>query len=329
MAKGPVLIEIEESDAPSVADAAPVPDLAIPSGQAMQGVAQIATRPPSRLARWFFGLLGSVLIAVLSAAAWDWVMAWITRQPILGAVFAGLLGALILVALLITGKELLALRRLSQIDALRHDATRAREVSDLSRARTVARQVKGLYGGRADMKWARARFDELAPDQLDAQSLLGLAERELLTTLDAQAEAEIRAAARQVATVTALVPLALADVFAALAANMRMIRRIGEIYGGRAGTLGAWRLMRAVLGHLVATGAVAAGDELLEPILGGSVLSKLSRRFGEGLVNGALTARVGVAAMDVCRPLPFAEVERPKARVLVKGALTGLFSRAA
>ena len=136
---------------------------------------------------------------------------------------------------------------------------------------------------------------------------------------------EVEAAARQVATVTAIVPLALADLFTALTANLRMIRRIAEVYGGRAGTLGSWRLTRAVMAHLVATGAVAVGDDMLEPVLGGSILGKLSRRFGEGLVNGALTARVGVAAMEVCRPLAYEMDERPKARHLVKQALGGLF----
>jgi putative membrane protein len=106
-----------------------------------------------------------------------------------------------------------------------------------------------------------------------------------------------------------------------------MIRRIAEIYGGRSGTLGSWRLVRAVMTHLVATGAVAIGDDLLGSIGGGTILSKLSRRFGEGLVNGALTARVGVAAMEVCRPLPFGEGKRPSVTSLVRRALTGLFER--
>ena len=29
-----------------------------------------------------------------------------------------------------------------------------------------------------------------------------------------------------------------------------------------------------------------------------------SARFGEGAVNGILTARIGLAARDVCRPIP-------------------------
>ncbi|MEO1155194.1 MAG: YcjF family protein, partial [Pseudomonadota bacterium] len=61
-------------------------------------------------------------------------------------------------------------------------------------------------------------------------------------------------------------------------------------------------------------------------VAGGGVLSKISRRFGEGLINGALTARVGVAAMEVSRPLPFGKDRRPSVTGIVKRALTGLFS---
>ena len=104
-----------------------------------------------------------------------------------------------------------------------------------------------------------------------------------------------------------------------------MIRRIAEIYGGRAGALGAWRLTRAVMTHLVATGAVAVGDDLIQSVAGGTALSRISRRFGEGVVNGALTARVGVAAMEVCRPLPFSREKKPSVTRLVQRALTGLF----
>src|SRR5690606_14671773 len=94
---------------------------------------------------------------------------------------------------------------------------------------------------------------------------------------DSAAAARGRAggAARQVATVTALVPLALADVMVALSANIRMIRRIAEIYGGRAGTLGSLRLTRAVLTHLVATGAIAVGDDVISSVAGASLLSKV------------------------------------------------------
>lgn len=319
MTKGPVLIEIEDETAPEVADAPPVPDTVpsvAPRGEAMQMAARVAARKPSRIGRVFWGLAGALLTAVLSAAAWDFMTGWIARAPIVGWAFTGLLGAFVLTLLVVCLRELAALRRLARLDGLRHAAARATEQNDLSAARIVVDRLDALYRARPDTEWGRARLQELRGDQMDAAGLLKLAESTLVIPLDKAAEREVEAAARQVATVTALVPLALADVVAALTANLRMIRRIAEIYGGRGGLLGSWRLTRAVMAHLVATGAVAVGDDMLEPVLGGSILGKLSRRFGEGLVNGALTARVGVAAMEVCRPLTYLPGDRPKARRL-------------
>jgi hypothetical protein len=119
-----------------------------------------------------------------------------------------------------------------------------------------------------------------------------------------------------------VIPVILA---AALTANLRMIRRIAEVYGGRSGMLGSWRLTRTVFTHLIATGAVAIGDDMIGSIAGGGVLSKVSRRFGEGVINGALTARVGIAAMEVCRPFPFHTTKKPTVTALGRRALTGLF----
>ena len=329
MSKGPVLIEIEESDSLSRPDRAPpVPDEALPEvadGQAMQQVTGLMSRKPSRLARLFWGVAFVLVTTVLSIAAWDYAMTLILRLPMLGYGVTGLGALLIFLLLIMALRELSMIARLTRLDALQAKATEALENQDLSAARHVVTGLKRLYRGRADMRWGQDRLSDQETDQFDADALLALAEQELLASLDKAAAAEIEAAARQVATITALVPLALADVIGALTANLRMIRRIAVIYGGRSGVLGNWRLARAVMAHLIATGAVAVGDDLLGSGAGGGLLSKVSRRFGEGVVNGALTARVGVAAIEVCRPMPFVSVKRPSVTGLVRRALTGLF----
>jgi putative membrane protein len=152
-----------------------------------------------------------------------------------------------------------------------------------------------------------------------------LAEREVLAPLDRAALAEIESAARQVATITAFVPLALADVAAVLFANVRLIRRLSQIYGGRSGSLGSLALMRRVAGALLGAGAMALADDLVGSVAGGGILGKISRRFGEGVLNGALTARVGIAAMELSRPLPFVALARPNTGATVSRALAGLF----
>ncbi|MGX9357105.1 YcjF family protein [Roseobacteraceae bacterium S113] len=324
---GPVLIDLEERGAPNPAEVAPVPDAAAPTGAAMQSVAAIAARRPSRVARWFWSALVALVTALVSVAAWDYVWALLASRPILGAIIAGLIGLVVLLLLVIALREMAAFSRLRRVDAFQRRADEALAASDLSAARALARDLMRFYRGREETRWGRDALGERLEDVFDADAVLALSEETLMAPLDRAAEREVQAAARQVATVTALVPLALADVVAALTANVRMIRRIAEVYGGRSGTLGSWRLTRAVMAHLVATGAVAVGDDLLDSFVGGSILGKLSRRFGEGLVNGALTARVGVAAMEVCRPVPFSASKRPSVRGIVQSALAGLVRR--
>lgn len=325
--QGPVLIEMHDAPMPTPALAPHLPDEAPqPDGRAMQAVLRAGAGRGSRLGRWF--LMSSLSLAgfLVSLAAWNYVTGLLGRHPLLGWTAAVLFGAVLLTALALCLRELMAYVRLARLDRLRHLAEQAGQSGDLTAARQFSTALARLYQGRADLAWAANRMRERVGDIMDGESLLHLTETEFLGPLDQAARREIEVAARQVATVTAIVPLALADVVAALFANLRMVRRIAELYGGRTGTFGSLRLMRTVMVHLVATGAVAVGDDLIHSVAGGGLLSKLSRRFGEGVINGALTARVGIAAMEVCRPMPFAALPRPGVTNLLSRGLAGLFS---
>ncbi|WP_308916449.1 TIGR01620 family protein [Jannaschia sp. LMIT008] len=322
----PVLIDLDAEAASDPAAAPPIPDEAPPpdtsSGRAMQTLAVLAARPQRGLGRWLWGTLAALLAFAASVAAWDFVTGLIARNVVLGWIALALVAAFVLAALAVILREVSALSRLARID---HFHAKAATVADLAAARALTDRLAAFYAGRPDTEWGRAELAARTGDVFDADAQLALAERTLLVPLDLAATREVEAATRQVALITAFVPIALADVAAAAASNLRMIRRIALIYGGRAGTLGSWRLARTVLAHLAATGAVAVGDDLIHSVAGGGLLAKLSRRFGEGAVNGALTARVGLAAMEVCRPLPFAHERPPRITALLSRALTGLF----
>ncbi|PPB79540.1 putative membrane protein [Albidovulum inexpectatum] len=325
--RGPVVIEIGDKPSARPDIAPPVPDAPGAGGRptAMQILATRQGGSRSRLGALFFAALSGLIGLMISVAAWRFIQGLIASYPLLGWVAAGLAGLTALAALLIVLRELRAYARLARLDRVHAAALEAVASGDLRAAGRVVDRLVALYSAREDTSWGRTRLAERRGDVFDADALLALAEAELVAPLDRAAVAEVERAARQVATVTAIVPLALADVVAALVANLRMVRRIAEIYGGRAGVIGSWRLLRAVMTHLVATGAVAVGDDLVQSVAGGGLVSKLSRRFGEGIINGALTARVGLAAIDVCRPLPFAARPRPRVSDIVRRALTGLF----
>lgn len=325
--RGPKLIEDGFDDLPPApANAAEAPEIdALPAeGSAATAARIVAAKRGSFLARLFWSSLVSLLTLGLGLWFWETVEALLARNIWLGRVALGLVALVGTTLLIMILRELASLSRLRRIDSVREAALRAVATRDKGAAKAVLASLNGLYRGRAELTNARAEVAQLETDVIDGDALVDIAERTLMRPLDQEAEAVVRRGARDVAAATALIPLALLDVLAVLAINLRMIRQIADVYGGRAGWLGSWRLLRSIAAHLVTAGAIAVGEDLLGPALGGSVLSKLSRRFGEGLVNGALTARIGVAAVEVCRPLPFRVRPRPNVTGLVKSALSGL-----
>lgn len=324
--RGPVVIEDDElplaattpADAPSVdeadADLSPEPATAVAVRMAGSGGSW-------GLGALFWASLMGLLSLVVGLWFWETVEGLIARNVWLGRVALGLAALAAVSFLAISLRELAALSRLRKADGMREDAARAFRTADRGAANAALDGLDNFYRNRPDLSAARAALADKRGDIMDGDGLILLAERELMRDLDARAENATRKGAKMVAAATAMVPMALLDVLAALTINLRMIREIAEIYGGRAGWLGSWRLLKAVSAHLIAAGAISIGDDLIGPALGGGALAKVSRRFGEGLVNGALTARIGIAAMEVCRPLPFEARSRPGVAALIKGAL--------
>ncbi len=313
---------LSPADAPAIEDGGL---MALPQPRTMQMVARLVGRGPSRLTRFFINSGVAFFTFLLSVAALRYLSELLTSYPLLGWVGIALMALFCLAALAMAWREFRAWSRFAAIDGINRAAGAALASGDLKAAQHVVSRLESLYRGRPEMKWGLDNLRDRKPEAYDPETLIAMAETHLLADLDQQARREIEAAARTVAAATALIPLAMADVVAALAANLRMIRRMAEIYGGRAGAVGGWRLARTVMTHLVATGAVAAGDDLIHTVAGGGLLAKVSKRFGEGVVNGALTARVGIAAMEVCRPLPFIHQPRPKVGNLIARGLKGLF----
>ncbi|MEM8554241.1 MAG: TIGR01620 family protein [Pseudomonadota bacterium] len=325
---GPVVFDLAETEETVSPASAPPVDETVGSDRSTVAAAAtvVAASGGNRMAAvflWLVGILGSTMVVY---GLFTTAEALFIRNSYLGVAFATLVAVFLVVVLALIVREFAALSRLRRVDQIRTTAEEVLARSDLNAARKLGLNLQGFYGNHRELKWSRRDLKAQLDETFDADAALALAERALLEPLDAAALAEVEAASRRVATVTALVPLALVDIVTALFANLRMIRRVSEIYGGRAGSLGAWRLTRGVMRHLLATGALAITDDLLGSIAGGTVLSKVSRRFGEGLVNGALTARIGLAAMEVCRPLPYMDLPKPTLAVTAKRALTGLFT---
>ncbi len=329
--RGPILIEHDDAvEWLSPVEALPVPEdqESAPNAAEILVASELIIGSGSWISRLFWGALLGLIGIIVSAAAWDYAVELIARSTILSQITLVFLAVVAAGILLVILREVRAFSRLRKIDSLQIQTVAARADGGSPAALALVSRMETLYSSREETRWGLQTLAQAKGEVLDGDALLALAETSLLGPLDERVKTRIAAASRQVAAATAIVPLAFADVAVALVANVRMVRAVADIYGGRAGFFGSWRLLRAVATHLVATGAVAVGDDMLGSIAGGGVLAKISRRFGEGVINGALTARVGIAAMEVCRPMPFHALKRPGVSGLTGRALTGLFSSA-
>ncbi|MGO4387075.1 YcjF family protein [Microvirga sp. 2YAF29] len=214
--------------------------------------------------------------------------------------------------LAIISREVAGIWREQKIEKLREAAIDALAVKDHKAAKSVVSDLLNLYGARSSAAQGSARLKALSDEIIDADDRLAIAERELLAPLDAQAKRAIAAAAKQVSLVTAVSPRAIVDVAFVIFAAVRLLRTLARIYGGRPGLFGFLRLAKAAFNHLAVTGGMAVGDSLMQQVLGLGLAARISAKLGEGVLNGLMTARFGLAALSVCRPLPFIKEETPK-----------------
>ncbi|RXF75009.1 YcjF family protein [Hansschlegelia zhihuaiae] len=262
----------------------------------------------------FWSALGGLISLALGLWATRVVEETFSRADWLGWLALALAALAALAGLAIVAREIAGLMRLNRIEHLRAAADQTHSSDDPTQAKKVVADVVALYAARPETARARAAVATHDDEIIDGSDRLRIAERELLEALDREATRAIASAAKRVSVVTAVSPRAIVDLGFVLVESMRLIGRIGAIYGGRPGTLGFLKLARHVGAHLAVTGGMGVGDGLIEQMLGHGLAAKLSARLGEGVLNGLLTARVGLAAMAVCRPLPFVERKAPTVR---------------
>jgi len=280
--------------------------------------------PAQRGLRWgtvFWTALGGLILLGLGLGVTRLIEDLFARSEGLGFLGLAFAFAAALAFAIVVAREAFGLARLATIEKLHARAAAVLASDDRRESRAIVQDLLKLAHQNPHLARARATLQGHADDIIDGADMIRLAERELMTPLDQEARRLVSSAAQRVSIVTAVSPRALIDVLFVFAASLRLIRQLARLYGGRPGALGMIKLMRHVIAHVAITGGMAASDSLIQQVLGHGIAAKLSQRLGEGVLNGLLTARLGLAAVDVTRPLPFTALPRPALGDLAKDLL--------
>ena len=290
----------------------------------LPAVIAIPETPARRGFRWstlLWTALGGLAVLGLGVSVSRLIEDLFARDTILGSAGLALAVLALVAAIAIVAREAIALSRLATIEKLHLRAASILVNDDRDESRAIVQDLLALLRDNPRLARGRTILQGHADDIIDGADRVRLAERELMTPLDAEARRLVSNAAQRVSVVTAISPRAAVDMIFVFVSAIRLMRQLALLYGGRPGALGMIRLVRHVISHLAITGGMAASDSLIQQMLGHGLAAKLSERLGEGILNGLLTARLGLAAIDVTRPLPFTALPRPALTDLAKDLL--------
>jgi putative membrane protein len=310
---------IEEAD-----PHAPLPDDAGSAAEA--AVPDAAHVPQQGWGAWsvLVSSVAALVVLVLSVRFSQFVGSLIVRPDWIGWTATGLAAIAALAALILIAREIGGLFRLGHLRHVRERTLKAIADGDDKAALRAHAEIARMYRGRDDLRWVEAKLKESAADVMTGLERLEVMERELMLPLDARARDAVADAAKRVAAVTSLSPFLLIDVVVIVGQTAAMLRRIATLYGARPGTIGLMRLGRLAFAQIAGTSLLELSGDLLPTGVVRSLGGVLGRKAGEGLFNATMTARIGTAAIELCRPLPFKVGARPGAVSIINRILAEL-----
>ncbi|MBD1390326.1 TIGR01620 family protein [Neiella sp. HB171785] len=198
-------------------------------------------------------------------------------------------------------------RKLVQLSRTEQQQGEAQKIINGEQCDDIVRFSKALLPAslQPELSEATEQWQNLINDSQSDADVLTLYDCSVVSVCDQKALAVISKSSSQVAAVVALSPLAALDMFVIGWRNIRMINDVAACYGVELGFVSRLKLVRLVVYNLIYAGASELTLDIGLQSIGADLMGKVSARGAQGLGAGLLSARLGLKAMQLCRPLPF------------------------
>jgi putative membrane protein len=264
----------------------------------------------SKKTSWLWRTLGVVFVTLVAVEAVQFFVNGFGQSPIIASLYAILLAGLSLICGRSVWREFAGLRQFKYQQNLKQQAqdiiNEEGKIDAISLCDKISQRLP------VDL----AEFDHSSWQQLNLEEyndveIMQLYARNVLSQVDQKALKEIAKFSSESVVLVALSPIAIIDMLLMLWRNLRLVNKIAVLYGLKLSYWSRVKLIKQVIINMAYAGASELVADLGADLLGAELLGKLSARMAQGLGAGMLTARLGLKAMHLCRPIPFTE-EAPK-----------------
>ncbi len=259
---------------------------------------------PKKGRRWLAtGLLAS-FSGLVAWQAFDTVVQAVQSADWLALGWAGFISTLAALGIGAIGKELWKLRRLKNHFSVQEQSEALLQSDSVGQGKAFCQKLAADGGVQAESPSYDRWLNGLNASHSDAE-ILDMYDAIVVAEQDKIATQIVTRHATESAALVAISPLAMADMLLVAWRNFKMIDNLAQVYGIELGYWSRLQLFKSTLVNMAAAGAselaIDAGMDLMSMDLAG----KLSARAGQGIGVGILTARLGIKAMSLLRPMPW------------------------
>ncbi len=261
---------------------------------------------------WLLASLASFIVLLSIVDAVVFIDTWLSKSWLLGGIFSLLLIGIFALTIRLSYKLWQEISRMRVLSEWQQRGKTYQNAETYGHALAHVTHISQIYQQREDVQSNLETFYRTVNSSHTDAEVCQLYSQQVLAPLDEQAYQMVCRHAGQTALLVTLSPIPILSSLMTLWRNLALIRDVSSLYGGRPSFMTSGRLFVSVIhGLLYADVSEMVADSMAESV-GGGVMAVFSAQIAQGIGSSMMTGRVGIQAMNLCRPLNFEADKRPR-----------------